>query len=178
MEAPTIGSLKKDATQCRECELHTTRKNVVFGTGDGHSKVMLITLKPDKDADETGNFWTGEDARVIEQLLSRIHLSKEQVYVAHLVMCHCEQASKSQLETCQHWLDAQISLIDPEVIIILGYRIAQKIVGENDAIVMGQNVIYDKKWVVLPSIKECRDDPAKRQELKAILGTIVHLVKS
>lgn len=119
--------LKEIATEvatCTLCELHHSRKNAVPGEGPDNSELMFIGEGPGFHENEQGRPFVGAAGKFLEELLAKIDLSREQVYITNVVKCRPpgnRDPEFEEIETCtKTYLNRQIEAIDPKVIVTLG----------------------------------------------------------
>jgi len=108
---------------CRDCGLAKHRIKVVPGEGAEDAELLFIGEAPGWHEDQQGRPFVGPAGAFLDQLLSSIGLSREQVYIANVVKCRPpgnRDPLPSEIQTCRKWLDRQIELIQPSVIITLG----------------------------------------------------------
>ena len=119
-------SLKKECAACRGCSLWETRHELVFGVGNENARIMFIGEGPGEQEDRQGLPFVGPAGKLLDDMLKMIDLDRDRVYIANIVKCrppgnrdplNVEQAA------CRGWLDRQIALVDPKIIVCLG-RIA------------------------------------------------------
>ena len=120
----TFEELKTSCLNCRDCELAKTRTNVVFGYGNEKSKIILIGEGPGQVEDETGKPFVGRSGKLLDLMLDAIDLSREKnVYIANTVKCRPpgnRDPLPNETETCKKYLDKQMELIAPKIVICLG----------------------------------------------------------
>ncbi|NLO49134.1 MAG: uracil-DNA glycosylase [Clostridiales bacterium] len=122
----TIEALSGECLACKRCELYKTRTNQVFGVGDQNAEVMLIGEGPGEQEDLKGEPFVGRAGKLLDDMLAIIGLDRRIVYIANIVKCRPPKNRDPlpiEQETCFSWLDRQIKLIHPKIIICLG-RIA------------------------------------------------------
>ena len=120
--------LKAECTCCASCALASTRTNLVFGCGNEHSRIMFVGEGPGQQEDEQGEPFVGPAGKLLDVELELIGLSREDVYIANIVKCRPPQNRDplpEEQDACRGWLDRQISLVDPAIIVCLG-RISAK----------------------------------------------------
>jgi len=108
---------------CRNCELHSTRTQAVFGVGDQRARLMIVGEAPGADEDRQGEPFVGPAGQLLNAMLVAIGLQREQVYITNIIKCrppsnrdpHVEEAA-----ACRGFLDRQIALLQPELILCLG----------------------------------------------------------
>lgn len=118
--------LKEECTSCHRCPLCETRHNVVFGVGPEHTPVMFIGEGPGEQEDLQGEPFVGKAGQFLDEMLSIIGLSRRNCYIGNIVKCRPPQNRdplNSEQESCIGWLEEQIRLINPKLIVCLG-RIA------------------------------------------------------
>lgn len=121
-----LDDLKKKCLACRECPLCEGRRHVVFGVGNGEAELMLIGEGPGEREDELGEPFVGPAGLLLDDMLEMIDLRREQLYIANVVKCrppHNRDPLGEEQNACRRWLDAQLALIRPKMIVCLG-RIA------------------------------------------------------
>lgn len=118
--------LERDVANCTKCELHTSRTQTVFGTGDKDADLLIIGEAPGRDEDLQGEPFVGRAGQLLNAMLAAIGLDREQVYIANILKCRPPNNRDPRVEeaaACNPWLQQQIALIQPAVILALG-RIA------------------------------------------------------
>jgi DNA polymerase len=114
--------LEEEIRNCRKCSLYKTRRNPVPGEGNINARIMLIGLGPGKEEDRQGRPFVGAAGKFLDDLLTLAGLKREEVFIGNIMKCFLPQntATKEQIKTCTPYLDKQIDVIKPEVIITLG----------------------------------------------------------
>ncbi|WP_460126211.1 type-4 uracil-DNA glycosylase [Stetteria hydrogenophila] len=118
--------LKAEILSCTKCPLHRTRKNPVPGEGPLDAEVMIVGEAPGRREDELGRPFVGMAGKLLDALLARAGLRREEVYITNVVKCRPpgnRDPRPEEVEACLPYLVRQIALIRPRVIIALG-RIA------------------------------------------------------
>ncbi|MCD6402982.1 MAG: uracil-DNA glycosylase [Candidatus Aenigmarchaeota archaeon] len=107
---------------CKKCSLWKTRKNPVLGEGDPNSKIMLIGLGPGKQEDAEGRPFVGAAGKFLNKLLKLAGMKREGVYITNVMKCFLPQnkVAEEQIRACSPYLERQIEIIKPRVIITLG----------------------------------------------------------
>ncbi len=125
----TWEQLQQDCLRCHRCALGETRTNVVFGVGNPQAEVLLIGEGPGENEDKTGIPFVGRAGKLLDDMLAMIDLDRTKVYIANIVKCRPPQNRdplNTEQEACIQWLQEQIALIQPKLIVCLG-RIAAKV---------------------------------------------------
>jgi len=108
---------------CTKCALAEGRTQVVFGAGDPNSDLMFVGEAPGFHEDKQGVPFVGAAGKLLEQLLAGIGLSREEVYIANVLMCRPpgnRDPLPEEIQACESHLWRQIELIDPRVVATLG----------------------------------------------------------
>ncbi len=116
-------TLRGSILQCQKCGLCTRRINVVPGEGDIESRIMFVGEGPGEDEDETGRPFVGRAGQLLTQILGAAGFEREKVYITNIVKCRPPQNRVPEIEevlNCQGWLEAQIALLRPRIIVCLG----------------------------------------------------------
>lgn len=123
----TWESLRKECLTCQKCALADTRTNVVFGVGRTDAEVLFIGEGPGENEDLTGEPFVGRGGKLLDDMLSLIGLDRQKnIYIGNIVKCrppHNRDPLNTEQEACIGWLERQIALLDPKLIVCLG-RIA------------------------------------------------------
>ena len=121
-ESYTLAVLDKEIRACELCELAHTRKHAVPGSGNVDSNIMFIGEGPGKHEDENGLPFVGAAGKLLDELLQGIDLRREDVYITNIVKCRPPQnrdPNPEEIASCNAYLERQIDLIDPSVIVTL-----------------------------------------------------------
>ncbi len=112
-----------DIRACQECELARHRNRVVPGAGAEDADLLFIGEAPGWHEDQQGRPFVGPAGQFLEQLLSSIGLRRDDVYIANVVKCRPPENREplpAEIEACRMWLDRQVALIRPRMIVTLG----------------------------------------------------------
>ena len=126
MEHDTLLELKQECITCKRCPLCETRTQVVFGVGPEQASVMFIGEGPGQQEDLRGEPFVGPAGQFLDEMLSIIGLSRRNCYIGNIVKCRPpgnRDPLNAEQESCIGWLEEQIRLIQPKLIVCLG-RIA------------------------------------------------------
>ena len=122
----SLESLKQECLECRRCALCEGRTNVVFGVGNPEAEVMFIGEGPGEQEDLQGEPFVGRAGKLLDDMLELIDLDRSKIYIANMVKCRPPKNRDPlniEQEACSIWLNRQIELIRPKIIVCLG-RIA------------------------------------------------------
>jgi DNA polymerase len=119
-----LKQVAEETSICTKCELHHSRKNAVPGEGPSDADILFIGEGPGFHENEQGRPFVGAAGRFLEELLEKVGMSREQVYITNVVKCRPpgnRDPRPEEIETCTHeYLDRQIQSIKPKVIVTLG----------------------------------------------------------
>ena len=132
--AAELRSLAERAAGCEICPLSTDRKKVVFGTGNSDADLMLIGEGPGAEEDRLGLPFVGPAGELLNKILLAISLQRDEVYIANIVKCRPPQNRDplpDEVSSCRPYLEAQIDLVQPKLVVLLGRVAAQTLLGNN-----------------------------------------------
>jgi uracil-DNA glycosylase family 4 len=119
----TLQELGREASTCIRCRLSQGRTQVVFGVGDPHADVMFIGEGPGYHEDKQGEPFVGAAGQLLTRLLAEIGLQREDVYITNVVKCRPpgnRDPLPDEIEACRPYLEGQLELIRPRLIVTLG----------------------------------------------------------
>ena len=141
-----LKKLRDEALGCTRCELHQTRKTVVFGTGNENADLMFVGEAPGADEDRSGEAFVGRAGQLLTKIIEAMELTRDEVYIANVIKCRPpgnRNPSSFEIETCEPFLQKQIELIKPKVICALGAFAAQTLLRTNQRISMLRGRFHD-----------------------------------
>jgi DNA polymerase len=118
-----LAELNDQVRACQACRLARGRTHAVPGSGSPQAEIMFIGEAPGYHEDQQGLPFVGAAGQFLDQLLKSINLTREQVFIANVVKCrppNNRDPQPDELEACRHFLDRQIELIQPRIIVTLG----------------------------------------------------------
>ncbi len=127
-----LALLAHSAAGCALCRLSEKRHKVVFGEGDARAAVMFIGEGPGAEEDRTGRPFVGQAGQLLERMLFAIGLSRDQVYITNIVKCRPpgnRDPKEDEVAPCAPYLDQQIELISPKVLVALGKPASHRLTG-------------------------------------------------
>ena len=108
---------------CRKCQLHKTRKNAVPGEGNIDNRIVFIGEAPGYSEDLKGKPFVGDAGKFLDILLKETNLLRDSVFITNIVKCrppNNREPSMEEIKTCSPYLDRQIRIIKPKIMITLG----------------------------------------------------------
>jgi len=123
---PAWEHLRQCVANCTACPLHATRTQTVFGTGSEQAKLMIIGEAPGVNEDQEGQPFVGRAGQLLTAMLNAIGYAREEVFITNILKCHPPEnrdPSAAEVATCTPFLNQQIALIQPRLLLAVG-RIA------------------------------------------------------
>ena len=139
--------LKTECASCRACPLCEGRHNLVFGVGNEHADLMFVGEGPGEQEDLQGVPFVGPAGKLLDSMLEMIDLDRSRIYIANMVKCrppHNRDPQASEMAACRAWLDRQIALVDPRLIVCLGRISAMALIREDFRITREHGLWFDK----------------------------------
>jgi DNA polymerase len=130
----SLKELKDFMSNCERCRLSTERKNMVFGEGLPHARLVFVGEAPGMEEDVTGKPFVGPAGKLLTDIIKAMGLTREEVYICNIVKCRPpdnRDPEPDEIGRCLPFLKAQISFIEPEIICTLGRIPAQSLVSRN-----------------------------------------------
>ncbi len=134
MKYDNLSALKQDCLNCTRCGLCETRKHVVFGVGPETAEVMFIGEGPGEQEDLQGEPFVGAAGQFLDEMLSIIGLSRRNCYIGNIVKCRPPKnrdPHNTEQDACRPWLEEQIAIIKPKLIVCLGRIAAMQYMDPN-----------------------------------------------
>ena len=136
---PTLPALKNAAADCRACDLWEKGTQTVFGEGSRRVNVMFVGEQPGNEEDLTGRPFVGPAGRLFDNALEEAGIDRKQTYVTNVVKhfkweprgkrrIH-KKPNAVEIAACRPWLESEIAVIKPDVIVALGATAAQSLLG-------------------------------------------------
>jgi DNA polymerase len=123
MQINQYKQLHQKIKTCQKCDLRKSCQQVVVGDGNFSAKLMFIGEAPGKKEDEIGEPFRGASGKFLNELLASVKLNRADIYITNIVKCRPPQnrdPKKQEIEICTEWLNQQIKIIRPKLIITLG----------------------------------------------------------
>ena len=137
-----LTQLCEEIIACRDCELARYRTKVVPGEGAADADLLFIGEAPGWHEDQQGRPFVGPAGQFLDQLLASIGLRREEVYIGNVIKCRPPQNRDplpAEIQNCRKWLDSQIEIIQPQMIITLGrYSLARYFPNESISKIHGK----------------------------------------
>src|SRR3954453_12836147 len=135
----SLRSIEDASKRCRACDLWKTGTQTVFGEGPRTADVMFVGEQPGDQEDKEGEPFVGPAGRILDDALAEAGIDRKRVYVTNAVKhfkwtpkgkrrIH-EKPNRAEVATCQHWLELELRLVKPDLVIALGATAAQALLG-------------------------------------------------
>jgi uracil-DNA glycosylase family 4 len=133
-------ALRTQALTCPGCPNKVTRFRVVFGEGDVHANVMLVGQGPGAVDEQTGRPFAGPSGRLLDQALTEVGLRRAQLWLTNVTKCRAVKTEKgrivdrapsaAELKACRPWLDGELAIIQPRIIVCIGVPSAKALIDK------------------------------------------------
>jgi DNA polymerase len=143
----SLDAVRSDLGDCRRCKLWTSRKNIVFGSGDSHAQLMFVGEAPGADEDEQGLPFVGRAGQLLTKIIEAIGMRREEVFICNILKCRPpgnRNPETDEITSCEPFLFRQIASVKPKVICALGTFGAQTLLRTTESIgrLRGQLIDY------------------------------------
>ena len=192
-ERPSLPKLREAAASCTACPLHETGTQTVFGEGTSKADVVFVGEQPGDQEDLQGKPFVGPAGKLLDKALDDAGIDRSQVYVTNVVKHFKWQArgkrrihqkpNWSEIAACRPWLEAELDVIEPRVLVCLGATAAQALLGRDFRVSrqrgefvesdLAENVIA----TVHPSSILRADDETREQEYRELVRDLEKVAK-
>jgi DNA polymerase len=191
---PSLPSLREAAANCKACDLWKRGTQTVFGEGRRRAKVMFIGEQPGNEEDLTGKPFVGPAGKLFDRALEEAGIDRSQTYVTNVVKhfkweprgkrrIH-KKPNASEITACRPWLQAEIAVIKPDVIVALGATAAQALLGPKFRVTKQRGQFFESDLApyvmgtVHPSsILRAPDEVTRRLELRLFINDLKKLAR-
>jgi uracil-DNA glycosylase family protein len=186
---PTITRAREAAKACTACDLHERGTQTVFGEGGQSAEVVLVGEQPGDKEDLAGRPFVGPAGRLLDEALEEAGIDRRTVYVTNVVKhfkwkprgkrrLH-EKPNAVEISACRYWLDLELTLIKPKVLVCLGATAAQALLGRSFRVTRDRGVFVDSPLApqvlatIHPSaILRAPDEATRRDEMKRFVADL------
>jgi DNA polymerase len=130
-------SLRDAVTACRQCALSDTRTQTVFGVGDQRADWMIIGEAPGAEEDRRGEPFVGRAGKLLDEMLRAVGLERDRVFIANILKCrppNNRDPKPDESAACRGYLERQIALVQPKIILAVGRIAAQLLLNTDTAV--------------------------------------------
>jgi uracil-DNA glycosylase family 4 len=135
IEGDTLERIRTDIGECTRCKLHKSRSRIVFGDGNPHAELVFVGEGPGEEEDRQGLPFVGRAGKLLTQMIEAMGLERKDVYICNVVKCRPPKnrtPERDETSTCQPFLERQIAVIQPKVIVSLGNVASQALLGTGE----------------------------------------------
>jgi DNA polymerase len=185
----TLTALREASAKCTACPLHLTGTQTVFGEGAAHAEVMFVGEQPGDKEDLAGRPFVGPAGQLFDKALEEAGIDRGKTYVTNAVKHFKWQArgkrrihqkpNWSEIAACRPWLDAELEVVKPRVLVALGATAAQALLGRSFRVTQMRGVPVDSPLAehvlatIHPSaILRQQDDASRQQEYAAFVDDL------
>jgi len=183
---PTLTTLREAARDCRACDLWKRGTQTVFGEGTPRARVMLVGEQPGDKEDLAGKPFVGPAGALLDKALNEAGLDRNETYVTNAVKhfkwelrgrrrIH-KKPDSIEVAACRAWLDAEIGIVQPDVIVCLGATAAQALLGRSFRVTRrrGELLPYTRASHVLATVHpsailRASDEHARQREMQLFI---------
>jgi uracil-DNA glycosylase len=193
-EQPTLPGLREAAAGCQACDLYKTGTQTVFGEGAAHAKVMFVGEQPGDREDVEGKPFVGPAGRLLDEALTAAGIDRTRVYITNAVKhfkwkpqgkrrLH-QKPNAAEIGACRPWLDAEIAVVKPAVLVLLGATAAQGLLGRDFRVSLQRGQFIERPGLPLmmatvhpSSILRAPDDESREIEMEAFIRDLKRLAQ-
>ncbi len=186
---PTLEKLRANARDCKACDLWLRGTQTVFGEGARHAKVMFVGEQPGDKEDLEGKPFVGPAGALLDKALIAAGIDRKQTYVTNAVKhfkweprgkrrIH-KKPHSTEIAACRAWLDAEIDVVKPQVVVCLGATAAQSLLGRSFRVTQqrGQLIPFRKGLTIAAtvhpsSILRAPDNDARHREMQLFIDDL------
>ena len=177
-----LREIETTVTSCTRCRLHEGRTRTVFGVGDAEAKLCFVGEGPGRDEDLQGEPFVGRAGQLLTKMIRAMGLAREQVYICNVVKCRPPENRTplpDEMGCCAPFLDRQLELVSPTVIVALGACAAKQLLGTTLPMSRLRGRFHDWRGVpVMPTYHPAyllRNEEAKRpvwEDLQQVMSRL------
>ncbi len=137
--------LENEVSVCRRCRLCETRTQTVFGSGDKQADWMLIGEAPGQSEDLEGKPFVGKAGQLLTEMIRALGLSRDRVFIANVLKCRPpgnRDPNREEVAACQEYLQRQIALVKPKIILAVGRVAAQNLLNTQEPLAKLRSVVH------------------------------------
>ena len=190
----TLPALRAAAKSCRACELYKTGTQTVFGEGAAHAEIMFVGEQPGDREDIEGKPFVGPAGRLLDEALQEAGVDRQRVYVTNAVKhfkwkpqgkrrLH-QKPNAAEVNACRPWLDAEIAVVQPHILVLLGATAAQALLGRDFRVTQQRGQLIERPGLppmmatVHPSsILRAPDDETRELEMRAFVQDLKRIAQ-
>ena len=148
-------ALEQRCLQCQACALAQTRTHVVFGMGTPQAEVLFVGEAPGATEDEQGLPFVGKAGQLLDDMLAMIGLDRSRIYITNSIKCRPPQNRdplNTEKEACAPFLQRQLELMQPKIIVCLGRISAMEMIKSDFKITQEHGQFFEKNGVLMTAL--------------------------
>jgi DNA polymerase len=191
----SLPSVRDAASACEACDLYKHATQTVFGEGTSRAAVMLVGEQPGDAEDLSGHPFVGPAGKLLDRALAEASIDRAETYVTNIVKhfkweprgkrrIH-KKPNASEIAACRPWLDAEIALVKPRVIVCLGSTAAQALLGRGFRVTADRGRIVPSPLapVVIAtvhpsSVLRAPDEETRRRETQSFVEDLKNVARA
>src|SRR3954471_1209038 len=181
---PTLKSLREAAAKCEACPLWETGTQTVFGEGLKRARLMLVGEQPGDHEDIEGHPFVGPAGRILDKALEQAEIERGDAYITNVVKHfkwkpqgkrRIHQTPRAEeIKACAPWLEAELQVVDPEVLVCLGATAVKAVIGSKARVMKDHGDFLESRLgrTAVPTLHPSailRADPGDRDDAMALL---------
>lgn len=190
---PTLPAVRTVSKGCKACDLYKRGTQTVFGEGPSTAEIMLVGEQPGDAEDLAGRPFVGPAGRLLDRALEEAGISRARVYVTNVVKhFKWEQRGKRRIHAkpnageigaCRPWLETEIALVKPRVLVCLGATAAQALLGRSFKVTQQRGTFVESSLAPLvsatvhPSSILRAPDESRREEMRAFVADLRRIAR-
>jgi DNA polymerase len=188
-DRPTLANVGEAAKGCKACDLYTTGTQTVFGEGPSRAEVMVVGEQPGDAEDLAGHPFVGPAGKLLDRALEQAGIDRRIVYVTNVVKhfkweprgkrrIH-KKPNAAEISACRPWLEVEIALVKPRILVCLGATAAQALLGTSFKVSQQRGEFVQSPLAPIAtatvhpsSILRASDDDARRLEMERFVADL------
>jgi uracil-DNA glycosylase family protein len=193
-ERPTLSLVRAIAAECKACDLYKRGTQTVFGEGPRKAQVMLVGEQPGDAEDVAGHPFVGPAGKLLDTALEQAGIDRRLVYVTNVVKhfkweprgkrrIHAKP-NAAEIGACRPWLETEIALVKPHVLVCLGATAAQALLGKSFKVSQQRGEVVESPLAPIvaatvhpSSILRAPDDEARREEMRRFVQDLKKIAR-
>ncbi len=191
LTANTLADLRRAAAECKACDLWKTGTQTVFGEGASKARIMFVGEQPGDHEDRAGHPFVGPAGRILHKAMAVAGIDDTEVYltnvVKHFKWSPADRGKRrihkkprySEIHACRPWLDAELRVVRPQVLVCLGATAAQSLLGSDFSVSRQRGQLIESSLAPLvtatlhpSSILRARDDESRHVQMRAFVDDL------
>ena len=147
-----LDKIKELCTQCQNCCLGKIRKNIAFGVGNPKAKIMFIGDAIEENDDLECEPFAREAGKLLDKILEAVSIKREDIYITNIIKCMLPKnriPKEYEVEACREFIEAEIALVNPRIIVTLGEMASQFFLGKEGKITKVRGYWFKEKGIDL-----------------------------